>query len=394
MNSMRPPKVPRPYPLPRVRNPLLDAMSPAEVSRFLDELDRLPLVAPAGDGHTLVTFCWRQADAEAVLLFANRLTDESDLDGTLLERKPGTGLWHASYRMPSAWRASYSFLVAGPGGPSPWQVDGHVELRAALDRGALDPGNPDTCTNRAGMIQSVVSLPGAPAQPWQAPRPGVVRGTLAEARAPGDRRAWLWDPPGAAAGRALPLVVVLDGEVWIGPQQLPATFDNLHADRATPAFRAVLLSSGGIDNRWSEMGADGNAVAYVVEHLVPWVRTVRRCTPETTVVGQSLGGLTALRAGLAHPEVVTGVVSQSASLWLDDLSGLAEHRVPTRIHLSHGAQEWVLTRPHDDLAQRLERARTPILAARYEGGHDYAWWRGALADGLVQLLHGPSRPGP
>lgn len=100
------------------------------------------------------------------------------------------------------------------------------------------------------------------------------------------------------------------------------------------------------------------------------------------VAGQSLGGLTALRAGLSRPDRIAGVLSCSASLWADDLAPLVAPS-GVRIDLAHGTQEWVLSGPHADLASRLHSAGLEVEAVGYNGGHDYSWWRGAIADGLA-----------
>lgn len=163
----QPPKVPRPTPVPRVPGPLdRQRFSPAEAEAFWAGPGAVqPLITDAGDGTSLVTFCYR-AEAEAVLLFANRLTDETDLPATLLTPMPGTDLFHATYRMDSDWRASYSFLVQPTGTEPPWRVGDQVQIRQVLDQGRPDPRNPISCHNRAGVRQSVVELPRAPEQPW------------------------------------------------------------------------------------------------------------------------------------------------------------------------------------------------------------------------------------
>jgi len=349
----------------------------------------MPLVESTNGRTVVVTFCWRDAAAAQVLLFANRLTDETNLDATMLERLGETDLWHASFEMAPDWRASYSFLVRMPGRPAPWVTDGQVGLRAALDRGLVDPLNPEVCRNRAGVEQSVVALPEAPAQPWLAVRPGVRRGTLTAVTGPAGRTVWCYAPAGQLAREPLPLVVALDGEVWAGPQSLSTTLDNLIADGEIPHVRAVLPSSGGTASRWDELGS---AAGYelVVEELIPFAADRwPLARGAVIVVGQSLGGLTALRCGLLYPDVVAGAVSQSASLWLDDLgelTGGADRR--SRVHLAHGSQEWVLDSPHRLLADRLRAAGVSLQTAVHNGGHDYAWWRGDVADGLRWCLAG------
>jgi enterochelin esterase-like enzyme len=390
-----PPKLPRPTPVPRVRSELVDRLSADDLDTFWGEIaTTLPLIEEAADGSIVVTFCWREDPddpAESVLLFANRLTDETHLADTLLERKPGTDLWHASFRMEAGWRASYSFLVQSPGRTAPWIADGHAALRAALDQGRLDSRNPRTCRNRAGVLQSVAEGPHAPTQPWLAERPGVARGQVIAHEAPGARRVWLYEPPGVGPEDELPLVVVLDGEVWTGAQSLPTTLDNMIADGAIGPVRAVFLPSGGRDARWSGLSADGTEADYVADELIGWARRERGVLhgpAAVTVVGQSLGGLTALRLGLTRTEAVGNVVSHSASLWQDPLLDLTPTR-PLRVHLAHGAQEWVLAPPHEALAARLTGLGVDLDVAVHDGGHDYAWWRGGVADGLQWVL-GPA----
>lgn len=377
----QPPKIRRPVPVPRVP-------SPTDVLARADASARWPLVEPAGDGSCVVTFLWRDAQADQVLLWANRLTDETDLAATLLDQVPGHDLWHGSYRMDSDWRASYSFLVKAVGQDAPWIVPGgQVALRAALDRGRRDPRNPDTSSSRLGFVHSVVSLPDAPPQPWVARRPEVPAGRLEHHVGPDGRDTWLHDPPGCSVDAPLPLVVVLDGEVWVDRHSLPTTLDNLLADGAIPPVRAVLLGSGGVASRWEELGADASGAAALIERTATWAAARRGVSGECVVMGQSLGGLAALRVVLTRPDLVSGVVSHSASLWQDDLTGLVGGAAHTaRIYLSHGTQEWLLDPLHRALAARLRDEGATFTAVPVNGGHDYAWWRGGVADGLCWVL--------
>ncbi len=389
----QPPKIRRPAPVPRVPSPLV-GLTPTQIAALADA--PLPLVEETGDGHCLVTFCWqdRSGDAEGVLLFANRLTDETCLEDTLLEPLAGTDWWHATFRMESDWRASYAFLVHRRGQSAPWLSADQVQIRQVLDQGVCDPQNPAWCENRAGVRQSVVELPDAPPQPWTQPRAGASTGSVTGHRLTGERRVWCYQPAGVDSATPLPLLLVLDGEVWVQPSHsLPVLLDNLIADGVLGPVRAVLLDSGGRDRRWQELGTEGGGVADLVEGLVPWARqrfAVASGPANVAVAGQSLGGLTALRAGLLRSDVVGGVISHSASLWQDDLLGLVDPalcagRPLPRIHLAHGRQEWVLTGPHQRLAECAQAAGLDLKVSQHNGGHDYAWWRGGVAEGLIWL---------
>lgn len=402
-----PPKVPRPYPAPvatsRVIAALASDLAAGDARAVLDRFwgttaGRTPIVEPVDDAddEAIVTFVWRDADAAQVLLFANRLTDEKRLDESRMRRLPGTDVWHLSYRMRADWRASYVFLPQAPDERPAWLADDdQIAIRAALDRGRLDPNNPDVCSNRSGIPQSVVSLPDAPPQPWLRERgPTVRRGELATEHTPGGRTVWVHRSAGPAPTTCTPLLVVFDGDVWTTTQSLPTTLDNLYHDGEIPTLHTLLVDAGDRARRWEEHTA-GTIDRYVLEELLPWARArlpVLGGASSVVVVGQSLGGLSALRLAVRHPGKIGGALVQSASLWHDDLrTSLARAHLPTtRIQLQVGANEWVLVDDHRRAAERLVAVGAEVEHVVYNGGHDDAWWRGAIADGLRWLL-GPTR---
>ncbi|WP_062217562.1 enterochelin esterase domain-containing protein [Streptomyces sp. NBRC 109706] len=398
-----PPKVPRPTPAPRTAGPAVErlrhdlaAADPGDRRAVLERFRRTtarttPLVEPVdgSPGEAVVTFLWWDATAERVLLFVNRLTDERRLDDSLMARLPGTDLWHLSYRMPVTWRASYALLPHADTGPPPWRVGDQAALRQALDRGRTDPHNPASCQNRAGRVQSVVALDQAPAQRWLAPRPGVARGRLTERPGPDGRRVWVYEPAGLDPAEPGDLLVVLDGDVWTTTQDLPTTLDNLRHDRAIRPLRALLVDSGDRASRWRDL-ADGGAAASVAGELLDWARR-EHPVPDTpsavTVAGQSLGGLTALNTVVRHPDRVGAAISQSASLWQGDpTTDAAVRRLDgVRAWVEVGTEEWILHPPHRPMVDRLAALGADVAYVEYTGGHDYACWRGGIADGLRHL---------
>ncbi|QMW66520.1 DUF3327 domain-containing protein [Mumia sp. ZJ1417] len=394
-----PPKVPRPTRPPVAVSPTLGVEpAAADATALWRRAPAMPYVEPADDpASAIVTFLWDDPDAEDVLLFVNRITDETHLADSLMRRVSGTTLWTLSYRVSRGWRASYGFVVRRAGERAPWVAeDDQVAIRTALDRALPDPRNGDTCLNRGGVAHSVVALDAAPAQRWLARRPGVDRGMCETVDGPDGRTVWVHRTPGCAAGG--PALVVLDGEVWTSSQDLPTTLDNLVAEGEIPPVTAFFVDSGGVDARWREMGGDGGAERWIVDALVPWMRRgygVGQRPEDVVVIGQSLGALTALRVALARPDIVGGAVASSASLWQDDLadrvaalpSGGSPRGSPA-IALEVGLQEWVLLGPHRRLAGALREAGVGLSYAEYDGGHDYACWRGGVADGLRAVLGG------
>ncbi|MFT4231650.1 MAG: DUF3327 domain-containing protein, partial [Leucobacter sp.] len=200
----QPPKVRRPTPVPVAQSPALRALREeiaglrvpesrrGALGRFWDRCaGSAPLVErdPTGEPRVL-TFLWRSDTARAVLLFVNRVTDETDLDRSLLEHLDGTDVWHRSYLLPPGWRGSYGFLVHEADDAPPWSSGrpDQVRLRALLDTARADPRNPLGCPNSAGRRLSVAALSDAPPQPWiadglDAAEPGRHPGTVRAADA-------------------------------------------------------------------------------------------------------------------------------------------------------------------------------------------------------------------
>lgn len=365
----RPPKVPRPARAPRV--PVPDHLRAPGALRAGSG----PVVERGGDA-CVVTFVHEAPAAREVLLFANRLTDETDLDASRMERL-GVGLWALSLRMAPDWRASYCFVPHVGDGPAPWEAaEGHAAIRALLDRGVPDTTD-DRVVNRTGTALSVVSLPDAPPQPW--------RGTPHAGRPPrhevAGRSVWVHR---VGEGEELPVVVVLDGEAWLDHHGLAEALDAAHTDGALPAHLAVFVASGSIADRWQDVGHAGGVTAFVATELLPWVheRFDVTCDPARTVVaGQSLGGLSALWAAARFPSRVGVAVAQSASLWSND-PGDELAASGGRVLLEVGLQEWTLLPLHRDLAARVPQ----VELLEFNGGHDYACWRGGLLDALVRAL--------
>lgn len=413
----RPPKVPRPGPVPRADGPSVLAWEAAltsgdfrDVAAARREVEAAlaqgtPLCEPAapaanGDPRQFVTFLYHD-DAAEVLLFVNRLTDESHLENSLMRRLPGTDVWHIGYLMETTWRASYCFLTARRGAAAPWRdAADHVDLRAALDGGKADPRNPSWCPGRGGRRLGVVALEDAPVSPWPV-RPDPTATGPQWLAGPGGHRVTVASC-GVAAGdsaRTAPVVLLFDGEVW-WEHGVVAAVRAAVADGALQPVHLVLLDSGGTERRWAELDGRGGIEDVVADELLPWLAQRLAWEPDprrVAVAGQSLGGLSALLCALRRPDAVGAAASQSASLWqpypMDVLRSLAatdgaRALAGARIVLEAGEQEWVLTGPHDEFAAELARTPAQLRYQRFNGGHDYACWREALVPALVELFPG------
>ena len=435
-----PPKLPRPQRAPLATSPTLAAVHqrllerPQLASQLQAQLWRqvtsTPLVEadPTQEGKYLVTFLWRGA-AHSVLLFVNRLTDEKNLADSYMRRLPGTDTWYLTYRMDGDWRASYCFLPAPTADQAPWLQGSQVRLRQALDGGLPDSHNPVTCTNRRGFVQSVVSLPLAPAWPlgeWPVfadAAAGAGRfdgGGLGAGRGDADagrlnagkldvvadldtlgRQIWVYTPALIDRSQSWPVLLVLDGEVWLKRHHLHLALAQLmQAGLIAPAYM-VFIDSGGTEQRWQELGdSESDFGGYLSGQLLNWLKAHYAISPnpaDRVVIGQSLGALTVLRTLVGYPQLIGSGISQSASLWqevlFNELNALDATAMPlagTRAWIEVGSQEWILAPLQPKAVRQLRQAGMQVKDMVYNGGHDYACWRINLASALMHLLPGPN----
>lgn len=429
-----PPKLPRPQRAPLATSPTLAAMHQRLLERpqlasqlqaqLWQQVTSTPLLEadPIQEGKYLVTFLWRGA-AHSVLLFVNRLTDEKNLADSYMRRLPGTDTWYLTYRMDDDWRASYCFLPAPTAAQAPWLQGSQVRLRQALDGGLPDPHNPVTCTNRHGFVQSVVSLPLAPAWPlgeWpvfadDAAADAVTAGRLDAGAGAGDagrldavadvetlgRKIWVYTPALISRSQSWPVLLVLDGEVWLKRHQLHlALVQLMQAGLIAPAYM-VFIDSGGTEQRWQELGdSESDFGGYLSGQLLNWLKAHYAISPnpaDRVVIGQSLGALTVLRTLVGYPQLIGSGISQSASLWQEvlfsELNALDATAMPlagTRAWIEVGSQEWILAPLQPKAVRQLRQAGMQVKDMVYNGGHDYACWRINLASALMHLLPGPN----
>ncbi|WP_210495279.1 enterochelin esterase [Patulibacter sp. SYSU D01012] len=369
-----------------------------------------PLVeALPGDlRHRAVTFLWRDAEGPApeVLLVLDTITDRHRDDlGPAILRPIGGRLRAITYRLESDLRASYGFHLApaidpGLGRTRPgWR---------AVRRGLVpDPLCADRMPTAAGGEVSVLSLPDAPPQPWRA-ADGVRRGRVERHLVPsaalgGARETWAYVPASAARGAPDPLAVavLLDGDVWGAAIPIAPTLDALIAAGAIPPTCVLMPHSLDAATRERDMAMDDAHVRFLTDELLPWATARWPLTDDpahTVVAGQSLGGLGAAYAGLTAPRRFGGVLAQSGSFWWpEDDDGTQHERIvawvrgldappAARFWMEVGRHEWMLLDGNRRMRDALVAAGADVAFREYGGGHDYACWRGGLADGLVALL--------
>lgn len=394
-----------------------------------------PLVSEHPDDPTKrrVTFLWCDADAPvrtgsaAVYLRINRVTDKDRVRDGLMKRIGDTDVWTLTLDLDADLRASYAFCPV-PAGPDADDVIATLGSRGAQLPFFVDPMNPEPPLRTNGRDESsVVALAHATGQPewaqsekegreWEthasdserATAAGRVRvATSSTPLAGATRTLWTY-LPATDPGRPTGVLVLFDADVWFPWIGLPAALDAAIATGRIPPFAVVAVEHADIQDRIATLSAATNLVRDIAEHVLPGLYAEH---PEinwggramTVVAGQSLGGMAALTAALDAPESYGAVLAHSPSMWwrpdratrpanlADDIEPWLTERFRTepvrdvRVRCDVGTLEG-LTVGH---ARRLQE----VLTSRgwdasfnlYAGGHDFAWWRGALIDGLASL---------
>lgn len=232
-----------------------------------------------------------------------------------------------------------------------------------------------------------------------------TREPIHSARLNDDRAIYVSTPQGYENGGRFPVLVVLDADDR--PQfQLAIANVGFMASRGTiPRMIVVGIPNGrdrthdltppatGSDARNFPTAGGASAFAeFIVDEVVPFVRSKYRTMPATILAGHSFGGLLALEIATKRPGAFTGIIAMSPSLWWNDSSlvgsyydALAKASKPERLFVTSGGMEGDIDRPTSRLALRLDSLKSSTIAfghRRYPEDTHGLTPAPSLADGL------------
>lgn len=369
----------------------------------------VPIVEPVrGDRERLrVTFVWRP---RAHLVAASIHSPVADFTRQENGLKPlaRTGVWYRSFLLSRRTRASYGFSPR----PFPSLNEGEKTWAGYFRSVRPDPANPDRIRFGERLMLSVLELPGAPRQSWLAARGATAwreeRHEFRSRRLRNIRPVWVY-LPAAFAPRTVRynLLIVFDGPAYQDPIPTPRIVENLvSAGRLAPTV--VVLVGNAPNARTKDLYHNPAFPDFLALELLPWLRRRFRVRPEpsrTVLAGSSFGGLAAAEAALRHPRVFGNVLAQSGSFLPLPIGGgnapssvmeqvAVMPRRPVRFYLDAGTLERsAMPGSEVSLLGSVHHLRDVLVAkgyrveyAEFEGGHDYACWRGTLADGILRLV--------
>ena len=366
-----------------------------------------PLVEPlAGQpGKRLVTFLWRERDPVTDLVVAGPVFG-SDPTPNRLTRLAATDLWYRSLVLPSDLRTVYRFALNPPAGTTGSRANARPDpLNSRAFVYPRDPDDPGSVEFRLSLLE----LPDAEPQPWIAARVDGARGSLRTDRFTSSilgntRRVFSYRPPGYdSGGVAYPLLIVFDGAAYLGLVPTPTILDNLIAAGRIPSVVAILVDNPDQATRNRELDCYPPFVEFMSDELLPWIRQHHHVTTDprrVTLAGSSGGGQASMCVGQSHPELFGNVLAQSGSFFTAPDQPIGDEwvyrnlvtgpRLPLQFYLDVGRFEPIFSVTGVRVMRDVLEARGyPLTYREFSGGHDYAWWRGTLADGLIALLNHP-----
>jgi len=337
-------------------------------------------------------------NTESVQVFGGT---HSSVGGTQLDRFLHTPLFFGSEMVPKDSRYRYGFSVTESRFLGPKQ-----SIKISNQNDTIDPFNPDIFGDL-----SVLTLPDAPPQPYVGENNSVPRGrvnptSFKSSSLNQDRKLSIYTPPGYDRVKAADLLIVFDGGTYDGGGAslipTPTILDNLIAAGKIGATVAVFVNN---IQRNRDLGGYPPFSNFIALELIPWVRKNYRINEgpsHVVLAGSSRGGVAASHCAFLHSDVVGNVLSQSGAFWVRNedpqppwpistdsgdllLSFRNSPRVPIKFYMEVGR--------FDSLYSLNRELRDVLLLKGYsldyrefDGGHDYFYWRGSLADGLISLL--------
>ncbi|MGA9527275.1 MAG: alpha/beta hydrolase-fold protein [Terriglobales bacterium] len=328
-----------------------------------------------------------------------------DTGGPIMQRFMRTHLFFAADTVPKDARYRYAFIVtethfAGPKG----------SIQISEQKNALDVLNPKSFQGLSVMV-----LPAATPQLYvdasdSVPHGKVTPTSLKSASLKEERTLSIYTPPDYDGPTAADLLIVFDGATYVGNASTgipsPAILDNLIAAKKIGPTVAIFVNNMG--QRTRDLGGYAPFADFVALELIPWARKNYRILDgpsHVVLAGSSRGGLAASHCAFLHSDVVGNVLSQSGAYWVRNdetnalpwpltedtgdltLSFRKSELLPIRFYMEVGRFDSLL-KDNREMRDVLLVKGYRVTYREFDGGHDYFYWRGSLADGLIALIGG------
>lgn len=205
--------------------------------------------------------------------------------------------------------------------------------------------------------------------------------------------------------RRYPVLIILDADDRAQFNLAVATVEFYASRLAIPQMIVVGIPNG--KDRTHDLAPPGSAsdlkeyptaggapafIDFIVDEVVPLVRSKYRTLPGIVLAGWSIGGVAALEVAAKKPGAFHGVIAMSPSLWWNDSAGvvaysdaIAKSTKVQRIFVTSGGREDWIDETTDHFAARMDSLKPAHAAVghiRYQNDTHGLTPARSLADGL------------
>jgi len=203
----------------------------------------------------------------------------------------------------------------------------------------IDPSNPDMRSSYTGTGQSLITVPGSPAELWEVqdvPHGAVTRHVFKSGIIGDSRDYYVYTPPGydPASEKKYPVLYLLhgmgdDARGWFQTGMADVITDNLISkNKITPMIIVTTLGYGVKDAVADPRGFD-QFTKSLIEEIIPMIEKnykASKASSERAVAGLSMGGAQAAMAGLSNPELFQWVGAFSSAFMMYGISEMGKGR--------------------------------------------------------------------
>ena len=120
-------------------------------------------------------------------------------------------------------------------------------------------------------------------------------------------------------------------------------------------------------------GGAAPMASFIVDEVLPFVRSKYRTTPTAVLAGHSFGGLFALHVAASKPDAFTGIIAMSPALWWNEWTAInayadsiAKSSAPLRLFATSGGLERDIDVTTQRFAARLDSIKPTSLRFGYK----------------------------
>jgi enterochelin esterase-like enzyme len=238
---------------------------------------------------------------------------------TLTMQKDKTGVWSVTSKKLPPDIYAYNFVVDS--------------------LSIIDPSNPDMRSSYSGTGQSLITVPGSPAESWEiqdVPHGAVTRHVFKSTVIGDTRDYYVYTPPGydPASPKKYPVLYLLhgmgdDARGWFQTGMADIINDNLLSKNKITPMLIVTTLGYGVKGAVADPRSFEQFTKSLTEEIIPMIEknyNVSFASSDRAIAGLSMGGAQAAMAGLSNPQLFRWVGAFSSAFMMYGISEMGKGR--------------------------------------------------------------------